>query len=57
MKKKYIAPTLWVEKIQMSHFVCVSGKLTNQEINEVGQVGAKGGGMLWSDDEPEEVDW
>lgn len=37
----------------MSHFVCVSGKLTNQEITEVGQVGAKGG-MFWSDEEDED---
>lgn len=38
----------------MSHFVCVSGKLTEQAITEVGQVGAKGGGMFWSDEEEED---
>lgn len=54
MKKTYIAPTLWVEKIQLSQFVCVSGQLTNEEITEVGQVGAKDGWGSWTDDEPEE---
>ena len=54
MKKTYIAPTLWVEKIQLSQFVCVSGQLTNDEIKDIGQVGAKDGWGMWSDDEPEE---
>ncbi len=56
MKKTYIAPTLWVEKIQLSQFVCVSGQLTDDEITEVGQVGAKSGWGMWTDDEPEEYD-
>ena len=57
MKKTYITPTLWVEKIQLSQFVCVSGQLTDEDITEVSKVGAKGGWDMWTDDEPEEVDY
>ena len=56
MKKTYIAPTLWVEKIQLSQFVCLSGTLSNSEITDANNVGAKGGGLLWSDDEPEDYE-
>ena len=59
MKKTYIAPTLWVEKIQLSQFVCLSGTLSNSDndkITDANNVGAKGGGLLWSDDEPEDYE-
>ena len=54
MKKTYIAPTLWVEKIQLSQFVCVSGQLTDDVITDSESVGAKSGWGMWTDDEPEE---
>ena len=64
MKKTYITPTLWVEKIQLSQFVCVSGTVSgtlsnseNDKITDVGQVGAKGGWGFLTDDEPEEADY
>lgn len=59
--KTYIMPNITVVKVEVkNHLLTVSGSgeqlsgSSNGEYTEGVTLGAKGGGMFWSDDEPEE---
>lgn len=55
MKKEYIMPLIYVHELKPASQLMYTSNLHNQDAQAPGL--AKEGWVMWSDDEPEEVDY